>query len=868
MSSHLGTARPVETCLPFLPIRGAEPLKMLLKSLSVAIFQVLHDNKAGSGIPLFTAGASSAQDVDGDASYLLRQTCDLTGQLLNLPGADINVPPTLNVGATGQGAALFSAVGISTSFNVVMGAIAAKNAYDRLQVARQEGSTIHEVTSGIDLVRAGAQGVGGLAYIPYRFCSMTTSILGLDASGFTSPSALGSATYSLGYVGNSFFGIFYACIGLCSLSNLIRLCKFRAKIWKEGDLSDLSNVGNVKKIAAFLKDRLVVNAKTTLEELQKAHPTAPDKIKAELKESAINAICQSLESTLKEAIKQKVPGAIPLSRKEIRRRAEEQLAQLESFSVQEGSEVVRDLSAAMGLDPALTLTFTELIGLDCKTAVRGSRQESELSDFIGSQAISLLKKALDTSLLERLSSKGVILERALEEAAGLIKEVRSQIKWNLCTNIGLFVAGVLGVVATALSLLPAALMGVAETIAMGAIWLACAITMLPVDVGSLFSAQNSEGSIGKYDKALICISSLVGVVSLVVTSVLASVFSMGAVPMAVGIVIGVLWFLNNVYSFYSLDQKEKKYEMEHPTLTSFGKNLQRGLHRTFTLQEFVSFMKKGQKLAPEEKKALKAEVAGLIMKRCKNLSREEKKALKIEVARRAGIEKPLERQSLVGRHGLILPDVSQGTEESQNEALQKELEDRLQNAPVATLAILAEMEPTEGLTELCKAVKEGKREFTLRIFRGLDSKVKTLIDKKITLVYGFGEMYFDQHTASSDVLRAVEKAYLENKGSMRLRALYDHLTVMAQRPPSAQMTSQAKGLFKSLSVEESSLVMLNIYHKRAKKESSRHFASVKLEDMQPALQTVKEKRAEIESKARRDVLATHLKTLSLPVIAT
>ena len=132
-------------------------------------------------------------------------------------------------------------------------------------------------------------------------------------------------------------------------------------------------------------------------------------------------------------------------------------------------------------------------------------------------------------------------------------------------------------------------------------------------------------------------------------------------------------------------------------------------------------------------------------------------------------------------------------------------------------------------------------------------------------MYGFGEMYFDQHTASSDVLRAVEKAYLENKGSMRLRALYDHLTVMAQRPPSAQMTSQAKGLFKSLSVEESSLVMLNIYHKRAKKESSRHFASVKLEDMQPALQTVKEKRAEIESKARRDVLATHLKTLSLPL---
>ncbi len=865
MSSDLGTARPVETCLPLLQIGEQSPLEITPHSRSYAVFRMVHHNQIGSGSPLFTAAGSYAQDVDGDNCSVLRQTCDLTEQLLSLPGADINVPPTLNVGGTGQGAALFSAVGISTSFNAVMGAIAAKNAYDRLQLARQEGSHIHEVISGIDLVRAGAQGAGGLAYIPYRFCSMTTSILGVDASGFSSPSALGSATYSLGYVGNFLFGIFYACISLVSLSTVIRLCNFRAEIWKGGDLCDLSNVGNVKKIISLLKDRLVVSAKTTLEELQKAHPTDPDKMKAELKESAISAICQSMQSTLKEAIKQKVPGASLLSAKEIRRRAEEQLWQLESFSVQEGSEVVKDLSAAMGLDPGQRLSFTELIGLDCKTALRGSRQESELSDFIGPQAISLLKKALDTSILQRLSSEGVILERALEEARGIIKEVRSQIKWNLCTNTGVFVAGVLGLIATALSLIPAALMGAAETIAMSALWLACALTMLPVDVGSLFSAQNLDGPIGKYDKALICLSSLVGVASLIVTSVLASIFSMGTVPIAIGIVIGVLWFLNNVYSFYRLDQKEKKYEMEHPTLASFAKSLDRGLNRHFTFQEFFSILKRGQNLRPEERDALKSEVARLIMKRCKHLCREEKKALKIEVARRAGIEKPLERQSLVGRHGLILPDVSRATDKPQNEAIQKELEDRLQNAPVATLAILAEIEPKQGLKELCDAVKEGKREASLRIFRGLDSEVKALIDKKITLVYGFGEMYFDQHTASSDVLRAVEKAYLENKGSMRLRALYDHLTVMAERSPSAQMTTQAKGLFKSLSVEESSLVMVNIYHKRAKKESSRHFASVKLEDMQPALQTVKEKRAEIESKARRDVLALHLKVLSLPV---
>ena len=78
MSSDLGTARPVETCLPLLQIGEQSPLEITPDSRSYAVFRMVHHNQIGSGSPLFTAAGSYAQDVDGDNCSVLRQTCDLT----------------------------------------------------------------------------------------------------------------------------------------------------------------------------------------------------------------------------------------------------------------------------------------------------------------------------------------------------------------------------------------------------------------------------------------------------------------------------------------------------------------------------------------------------------------------------------------------------------------------------------------------------------------------------------------------------------------------------------------------------------------------------------------------------------------------
>ncbi|MCX6990939.1 MAG: hypothetical protein NTX49_07765 [Chlamydiae bacterium] len=798
-----------------------------------ALAHILHKQPTGSapsGVPLFTGAAKSAEDVDADYSYALRQFFSIPGTGFEVGGQDL--------------------MGTTTSFNSIMGAIAAKSAYDRYQGATEMGCGVmssERVESGVDTVRGVVQSAAGAAYIPYRPLSMTTSILGVNAGSFTAPSVLGQATYSLGAVGNILFGIFYACLGIFFASNTARLANFSIKMWKAGDSSKLSDVGNVAKIITFLKDRIGVTASSTLEQMQKDHPLL---YKSELKQVALDSTCRFIKATLKEALDQKVPGISKHSEKECREMAEKLLAEFDKLPSDVSQELCSGLATRLGLveNQAKGLSFVELLGLDIKTALRGERNEAELTGYIGGGTVSALKKAMETGLIERLGSDDkVVQDKALEEAAALIKNAKSSMRWNAFVNVGLLFAGVLGVIATILNFIPAT----ANLVVTAVIWLVCGLAMLPVDGYCLFSSQKSDGPIGKYDKTLLYISSAVGVASLVATVVLASVFSMGIPALVLGIAIGVLWLGNNMYSMHKLDQKEKKYEMDHPTIASMAKKLQQQIDTKAVTESLA-----GKKIDPN----YEMEMLRGLKKKAKNLSRDDKKALKAEVASRAGITDPAQRQTLIGRHGLDLSRVAVMDVESGREGLQKALEDCLENAPVSTLRILTEMGSSEELNELRQAlnkvIQDGSVEnklAALKIFRGLEPKVKDLVDKKIALVYGFGEMYFDQHTDDEGVLRAVEKAFEGNRASKELSMLFDYLSVIATKGSSKELVAKAKELFTKLSPEDKAEVTLNIYNKRAKKASSRQFAGAGLEDIQGALQAVnQERRLDTASSAQLD----------------
>jgi len=809
---------------------GANPKQPQVESAIKAeeLAHLLHEQPTGSApslIPLFTGAAKSAEDVAADYSYVLRQFFGNHG-----------------IGVIGQDSALFSAMGSTTSFNSLMGAIAAKSAYDRYQRATEMGYGVlstERVESGIDTVRGAVQSVAGAVYIPYRPLSMTTSILGVNAGSFTAPSVLGQVTYSLGAVGSLLFGVFYVCLSMFFTSNTARLANFSIKMWKAGDSS-----GDVPKIITFLKDRIGVTASSTLDQMQKDHPLS---CKSELKQAAVDSTCRFIKATLKEALDQKVVGISKHSEKECKEMAEKLLAEFDNLPSDVSQELCLGLGTRLGLTHLQSqgLSFVELLGLDIKTALKGKRNEAELSGYIGGGTVAALKKALETGLIERLnSSDTVVQEKALEEAVGLIKNAKSSMRWNAFVNVGLLIAGFFGVIATVMNFIPAT----ANLAVTGAIWLACGLSMLPVDGYCLFSAQNSEGPIGKYDKALLYASTAVGVSSLVATFIIANVFSMGIPAFVISLAIGVLWLGNNCLAMHKLSQKEKKYEMDHPTLASMAEKLQEQIQAKAVTESLA-----GKKMDPKYGEAMLER----LKEKAKNLSKDDKKALKAEVARRAGIKDPTERQTLIGRHGLVLPKVTVMNVEQGKKDLQAALEERLQNAPVSTLRILEEMGSLEGLKELCQALKKVVQDGTepnklaaLKLFRELGSEVKSLVDNKIALVYGFGEMYFDQHLADDGVFRAVEKAFEGNRSSKELSMLYDYLSVIGKKGLTKDLVTAAKELFTKLSAEDKASLTLNIYNKRAKKASSRQFAQGKLEDIQTALEAVGQvRRPEIASSA-------------------
>ena len=77
MSAHLVTDRSVDMALPFVSMDRRD-VEITREKKASFIYQRAHEKSPGASIPLFTSAATSAQDVDGDTSYILREGCNFT----------------------------------------------------------------------------------------------------------------------------------------------------------------------------------------------------------------------------------------------------------------------------------------------------------------------------------------------------------------------------------------------------------------------------------------------------------------------------------------------------------------------------------------------------------------------------------------------------------------------------------------------------------------------------------------------------------------------------------------------------------------------------------------------------------------------
>lgn len=553
--------------------------------------------------PLFTGASTGAIDCAGDYSYIIRQFFN-----------DFNIDSPL-----------FSTEGMTTACSSMTGAIGAVRAYDRFKEAAALGLKSGKVEASIDMVRGVSQGIAGTFYLGYRPLSITATILNMDRSSAHAATAIGRAAFITGGLGNLFFGGFYAALGLYFTYMLNNLYSFRGKFFQDRDIKKLESVENVQNFIKFLTEkRLEVSPETTLKKMLESHVNSPEKVGEKKVKEQLKATCMAATKTwinalIKEAKTLPEFASNSLSGKDSQKIAERIFEELDTFSEQKQA-IIESLGfdKKFGLEnPKLfafvqTLSFAELLGLDLMATKREKKKEAKLAAFVGNSAMSALKKGMASGLIKRLESTDPVIQKnAMEEAAGIIKDAQSNMKSDLLCNWCLLISGVVGVIATIVSFVFTGPIGV---IAANIFFSIVAVSMLPPDLIGLKNSQDAQDQTGRFDKAVLWISTIVGVLSLIGVIGL-SVFTMGVAPaaiaivtMVVSLVIGLLWLGSNSYSLYRLYKMEEMFGFNNPTFESLAEKIQVKTGEERICQRMMQRIKK---LSVSERKALKAAAKGL-----------------------------------------------------------------------------------------------------------------------------------------------------------------------------------------------------------------------------------------------------------------
>jgi hypothetical protein len=484
-----------------------------------------------SSQPMLNPEVAAAPGFDSDISFVLRQVFN---------NMNIDSPA-------------FSAEGMTTGFNAVMGAIAAAQAFQSMKKAASISADAQATDAKISFAMGILQSVGGAGFVAYRPLSILSSIHNIDSSSLQSPSLLGRVTYMVGTVASGLMGGVFASLALLFGRKLKRTYSFRSEFFKDRNIEQLDNKENVKKIAQFFHERIQATPSIQFK----------DSIgRMIFTEKAVDTVAHFIRKTIDENNKV-MPSKVSMNKDESRKLAEKVLQGLDE------SEMKSTMKNSLGLDPSVGFTFAELLGLALKQSGTQEKHLLELQEQIGEKAVGLAQKMQKTDLICRLDSSDPIVQTAaMKEAKEMIVEAKQSMKENLVISWLLVPAALAGLVASVLALVPVLAGLAAVTLASGVLMAVSAFAMLIVDGFSMIKAQGGDGPAGTYDKHLLALSTVFAVVSLAGVIVLASVFSVGTIPLAVSIVIGALWIGNNIHSFYKIHTKQNKHEIMHPTLES------------------------------------------------------------------------------------------------------------------------------------------------------------------------------------------------------------------------------------------------------------------------------------------------------------
>ncbi len=551
--------------------QGVEMRKWQHHEVKIAQDQVLARALPSMQAAMLTSGSGSCPDLNADVSMFLRTFINIW---MDSP--------------------CLSAMGMTTAFNSFQGVVATAKAYDRLTNAKHLQDRWGEGEAKLDIARGVIQTGGGLLFMGLRPLSIACNVQNIPM-GPQASSLLGRVTFGVGFAGNSVFGLFYGIIGAWAAYMQYRSDRFFRKLHKGRDLNNKDDLTGY--VQYLTQKRLETTAESTFAKIEKSCGSL-GKAKEHLKNEALSLTQQWIKEMFAE-VKTEKGSKKTLSKQECKELVE---ALYKAF--EEVPNAKEELGRSMGLskERIRDLSFCELCGLQAVQAKRQAKKEAKLARATSGETVAWLKQAQQNQLVERLGSKDPIEKKMAEdEAVKILESAQKSAHSTALWNQSLLWAGIIGMVATALSFV---FTGGISAIVIAVVFLVITLMMTYVDARFLKGGLTADSPIGKWDKQYVLLSAGVALLSTVTVIVLAalSLSTGGVAPVVIAALIGVCWLTSCAVSYVMLGQKQQRYEENHPTLSLLQQRLSEEAEQwTVSEKNWELF----EKLSQEDQKAIR-----------------------------------------------------------------------------------------------------------------------------------------------------------------------------------------------------------------------------------------------------------------------
>lgn len=506
----------------------------LLNKFVDALIQKL--SQPAAGFPV-TGAVASQEDVLADISMFIRTL---------MPSSPV-----------------MHAVGVTTALNLLTGLRATIQGAVRFNEAYEIRDTGGMIESGLDTFRGFFQSVAGLFYCVFRPASIAAEIHGANAT-VTATTAAGKVAYLSGVLGNLFFVGFYALVAAWGAFMSGKMVAFRNQL-KEASQSD-------QELLAFFKKKVQIDRAHGIAKLE-GRATQPKGISERLYKAYLRARGMS-DTAIANKFREKLQNELKGAALEYLSKGLTDLPEGSHLSIEEAKKGFELLSRMMrspehGVATALSMQAVidadplAEMGFKLEEASRGQRKLRRFIRVTNAEAFTKVQKALQRGLEARLNSEDPLVRGAAKVELDQLKvQVLKANMTQLLVHIMMTAFGVIGIPIFVLGFMT---LGTLLTTVYTGSSLLLAAMMFSTDFYYWIQGMDPAGQPGKYDKAF-CIAIAVVLAAVVAVS-LALTFTYGLplLPLIVSIAFCALAFGINGYSYYRIDQREKRWEAEHPT---------------------------------------------------------------------------------------------------------------------------------------------------------------------------------------------------------------------------------------------------------------------------------------------------------------